>query len=133
MLIPTPSGYARLPTFSAVIDGLASGLGIARNKEDALASLGSFGGRIDTYSGSTHRSGLQDRLLDLLAGSNEALRSLVQARLLDAETALTDARSIPLVTEATEAEGAAGASLRSGRPHGLLRCLMLPASTLSRC
>ncbi|MBW7903295.1 MAG: hypothetical protein H3C26_17620 [Rhodocyclaceae bacterium] len=105
MLIPTPSGYARLPTFSAVIDGLASGLGIARNKEDALASLGSFGGRIDTYSGSTHRSGLQDRLLDLLAGSNEALRSLVQARLLDAETALTDARSIPLVTEATEAEG----------------------------
>ncbi len=105
MLTATPSTYARLPTFSAVIDGLASGLGIARNKEDALAGLGSFGGRIDAYSGSPHRSGLQDRLLDLLAGSNEALRNLIQARLLDAETALTDARAIPLVTEATETEG----------------------------
>ncbi|MGB4064742.1 MAG: hypothetical protein WBK19_13050 [Azonexus sp.] len=105
MLIATPSAYARLPTFSAVIDGLASGLGIARNQEDALVGLGSFGGRIDAYSSSPHRSGLEDRLLDLLAGSNEALRSLVQARLLDAEMVLTDARAVPLVTEATETEG----------------------------
>ena len=105
MLTAAPTSYARLPTFSAVIDGLASGLGIARNKEDALAGLGSFGGRIDAYSGSSHRPGLEDRLLDLLAGSNEALRSLVEERLLDAETALTNARSIPLVTEATETEG----------------------------
>lgn len=105
MLTTTPSAYARLPTFSAVIDSLASGLGIARNKEDALASLGSFGGRIDAYSGSPHRSGLEDQLLDLLAGSNEALRSLVHAQLRNAETALTDARAIPLVTKATEAEG----------------------------
>lgn len=105
MLTTTHSAYARLPTFSAVIDGLASGLGIARNSEDSLAGLGSFGGRIDTYSGSPWRSGLHDQLLDLLVGSNEALRSLVQARLLDAETALTDARAFPLLTEATETEG----------------------------
>jgi hypothetical protein len=105
MLTSTPSGYARLPTFSAVIDSLACGLGIARNKEDALAGLCSFGGRIDVYSGSPHRLGLEDRLLDLLAGSNEALRHLIKARLRFAETALTDARAIPLVTEATEAEG----------------------------
>ncbi|ABM39667.1 hypothetical protein [Polaromonas naphthalenivorans] len=105
MLTHPPSVYARLPTFSAVIDGLASGLGIARNKEDALADLGSFGGRIDAYSGSLHRAGLQDLLLDLLAGSDEALRSLVQVWLLDAETELTNARALPLVTEATETEG----------------------------
>lgn len=82
-----------------------SGLGIARNKEDKLAGLGSFGSRINTYSSSPSRSGLHDRLLDLLAGSNEALRSRIQARLLDAETALTDARAYPLLTEATEIEG----------------------------
>lgn len=105
MFTATPPAYARLPTFTAVIDCLASGLGITRNKEDALADLGSFSGRIDAYSGSPHRSGLQDRLLDLLAGSNKVLRSLVQARLLDAETELTNARAIPLVTEVTEAEG----------------------------
>lgn len=58
MLAATPSTYARLPTFSAVIDGLASGLGIARNKEDALVGLASFGGRIDIYNGSPSRSGL---------------------------------------------------------------------------
>lgn len=105
MFTATPSAYARLPTFSAVIDGLAAGLGIALNKEDALAGLGSFSRRIDTFSGSSHRSGLEDQLLDLLTGSNKALRSLVQTRLGDAETMLTDARAIPLVTEATEAEG----------------------------
>ena len=63
MLTAAPSFHARLPTFSAVIDGLASGLGISRNKEDALGSLGSFGGRIDAYSGSPHHPGLEDRLL----------------------------------------------------------------------
>ena len=99
------SVYARLPTFTAVIDSLASGLGIKRNKEDSLASLASFGGRIDAYSGSSHRAGLQDRLLDVLAGSNKALRSLVQAKLLDVETTLADARALPLLTEATEIEG----------------------------
>ncbi len=105
MFTATPSAYARLPTFSAVIDSLAFGLGITRNREDSLAGLGLFCGRIEAYSGSPHRPGLQDRLLDLLAGSNEALRKLVQARLLDVETALTNARALPLVTEATEAEG----------------------------
>lgn len=105
MTTPAPSSCARLPTFSAVIDGLASGLGIARNKEDALASRGSFSDRIDAYSGSLHRPGLEDRLLDVLAGSDKALRSLVISRLLDAEETLTNARSIPLVTEATETEG----------------------------
>ncbi|WP_245951724.1 hypothetical protein [Paracidovorax anthurii] len=94
-----------MPTFSAVIDGLASGLGVARNKEDALAGLGSFGGRIDAYSGSPHRAGLEDRLLVLLAGSNEVLRSLVKAQLLDIETEITNARAIPLITEATVEEG----------------------------
>jgi hypothetical protein len=48
---------------------------------------------------------LQDRILDLLAGSDARLRNVVKARLLDAETALTDARAVPLVTRATEAEG----------------------------
>lgn len=105
MFTATSPAHACLPTFSAVIDGLASGLGVARNMEDALVSLGSFGGRIDVYSGSPRSDGLEDRLLDLLAGSNEGLRSLVQARLLDAETALTNARAIPLITEATEKEG----------------------------
>ena len=105
MITAAPSAYARLPTFSAVIDSLASGLGIKRNKEDALAGLGSFGGRIDAYSGSADRSGLQDRILDLLAGSNEALRGLLQLRLLDVESELTNARALPLVTEATETEG----------------------------
>ncbi len=105
MLNSTSSTYARLPPFSAIIDGLASGLGVVRNKEDALANLGSFSGRIDAYSGSSHRSGLEGQLLKLLVGSNETLQGLVQARLLDAEAALTNARSLPLVTDAAEVEG----------------------------
>jgi len=105
MFTTTPSGYARLPTFSAVIDSLASGLGVARNKEDSLTDLGSFSGRIDVYSGLPHRSGLQDQLLDLMAGTNAALRNLIRARLLDAETVLTNARAVPLLTNATEKEG----------------------------
>lgn len=105
MLTTAPSTYAHLPTFSAVIDVLASGLGIARNKDDALTELGSFCRRIDAYSGSRQSTGLEDRLLELLAGSNAALRSLVQTRLRDTETELTNARAYPLITEATEAEG----------------------------
>lgn len=105
MCPPTPPVHARLPGFAAVIDGLAAGLGIARNQEDALAGLGSIGRRIDAYSGSAHRPGRQDGILEWLAGSNGALRQRVNAQLLDAEAELTDARAIPLFTEATEAEG----------------------------
>ena len=100
-----PLSYARLPTYSAVIDCLASGLGVARNKEDSLSDLGSFSRRIDMYSGMPQHSGLQDQLLDLMAGSSKELRSLIRKRLLDAEKVLTDERSIPLLSEATESEG----------------------------
>lgn len=105
MSTATAPAYARLPTFSAVIDGLASGLGIKRNKEDALASLGLFSGRMDAYSGLFGRPGLQSQLLDFLTGSDKVLRSLVQERLCDAEEELTNARALPLITEATETEG----------------------------
>jgi len=105
MLNSMSPNYARLPTFSAVIDGLASGLGVVRNKEDSLVNLGSFSGRIDAYGGSPGRSGLEEKILNLLVGSNEDLRNRVRARLLDAEATLTNARAQPLVTEATETEG----------------------------
>ncbi len=160
MLTVSPVAYARLPTYTEVIDGLAAGLGVAINKEDALGSLNAFGSRINVYSGSPHRSGLESRILDLLTGSKEKIRfkkhvanltacppctrkykadtrpaactndarknpysrprptptqiakrakakhrNLVQQRLLEAETTLTNARIFPLITEATEAEG----------------------------
>ncbi|OZI63209.1 hypothetical protein [Bordetella genomosp. 11] len=105
MIATQSSAYARLPTFSAVIDAFASGLGLARNKEDALEALGSFSGRIDAYSGSPNRPGLQQDILVLLTGSNEVLRRVVKARLLDAESALTNTRAVPLVTLAKECEG----------------------------
>jgi len=105
MLNSTPPAYARLPTFSAVIDSLASGLGIVRNKDDSLVQLYSFSGRIDVYSGLPHRTGLEEKLLELLAGSDKTLRRLVQERLLEAEAALTNARAFPLVTKKAEVEG----------------------------
>jgi len=105
MSIAMSSPYAHLPTFSEVIDGLASGLGLARNTEDALAGLNSFGRRILAYNGSSDRSGLQERLVELLAGPNETLKTLLRERLLDVESELTNARACPLVTEAKEAEG----------------------------
>lgn len=105
MLTETPAAYARLPTFTEVIDGLADGLGIATNQDDALGSLALYGRRIKAYSGWGLRPGVERKVLKLLAGSNKTLRRLVRTRLLEAETALTNARAIPLVTEATEAEG----------------------------
>lgn len=100
-----PRSFARLPTFSEAIDVLASGFGTAMNREDALASRSSFGGRIDAYSGSASRKGLQELLLDVLAGTNEDLKDVLQGRLLDAETDLAEARSWPLVTEESAETG----------------------------
>jgi hypothetical protein len=106
--------YARFPTFSAVIDVLASGLGIARNKDDALSSLASFAGRIEVYSGSgpglglglgDGRPGLGDRILDALAGQDTQLRAVIQARLLDFESALSFVLAAPVLTMASEDEG----------------------------
>jgi len=104
MSADTPS-YARLPTYSAVIDGLAACLGIILNKEDALTSARTFSKRIAIYNNTSLRMGLEDQILSLLAGSDEALKSLLRTHLSDVESALTDARADPLVTWHTEKDG----------------------------
>ncbi|GCD54567.1 hypothetical protein [Acetobacter pasteurianus] len=99
------SSYVRLPVFSEVIDGLASGLGISRNKEDALAHHRSFDTRIKAYNGSDNRTGLEKQLLELIAGSDEELRKCMITQLINIETEITNARAIPLITDALEVEG----------------------------
>lgn len=97
--------YARLPTFSAVIDGLAACLGIVGNKEDALTSFRTFDRRIAVYNSRSQSQGREDKILSALAGSDEVLKSLLWTRLGEIEGVFTDARADPMVTWETEKDG----------------------------
>lgn len=45
-----PRAYARIPTFTEVLDELADGLGLVPNREDRLGALESFDMRTDVYN-----------------------------------------------------------------------------------
>ncbi|MDA8453086.1 hypothetical protein M5C97_19360 [Acidovorax sp. NCPPB 3859] len=97
--------FARIPSFSMVIDALASALGIARNKADGLALRRTFDGRISAYSGDGGSQGLGARILDALAGDDTILRDYLKNVALDLEEDLTNARAEVLLAQASEEEG----------------------------
>lgn len=97
--------YARMPTFSEVIDGLACGLGVEPNKTKGLASKSIFNSRVDTYSGSMKEPSLKASLLEQLVGQNERTRKVIENQLDCIETEMTNVRSHALITDASEAEG----------------------------
>ena len=97
--------FARIPSFSMVVDALASALGIARNKADGLALRRSFDGRISVYSGDGGSHGLGARILDALADDDTIVRDYLENVALDLEEVLTNARAKVLLAQASEAEG----------------------------
>lgn len=96
---------ACIPSFSMVLDVLASALGIARNKADGLANRRSFDGRISAYSRNEVNQGLGVQILNALAGDDTLVRAYLENVLLDMEECLTNARAKVLLANASEAEG----------------------------
>lgn len=121
--------FARIPSFSMVLDALASALGIARNKADGLAHRRSFDGRISAYSRAGDSQGLGVQILNALAGDDTLVRDYLENVLLDMEEGLTNARAKVLLAQASEAEGYREFVLLWGVPEATKILLRAPDRT----
>jgi len=97
-------GFARLPTYTEVFDGMANGLGLVRNREDYLIQLAQYDKRADVYSG-VRGPGLVEKLLSLFCGGNTTFQTQMRDALADLEQYMSELRSQPLHTNASYHEG----------------------------
>ena len=101
----TADGFARLPTYTEIIDGMANGLGLVRNREEYLAELAQYDKRAALYTGSKSSRGLVEKILLQFCGKSAVFRHAVRTQLIDFEGFISELRSLPLHTDAPRNDG----------------------------